>query len=509
MTETHARGRGTIICHAKVNSCIPVRTSSILADLAHRYLWGPAVDQILADEHVKWDPNLPMPYGAVIWTMTDRLGSVTELFEARELDGALRLWQQYAYSDFGEMVSAQFVDRSIESSIGYTGRLRDPGGSGLQNNHHRWYDPNAGRWLSEDPLGFAAGDQNLYRYVFNAPIRYTDPSGEVLPILVGALIGLNYWIWKANAVTIDDMAHNRPLDQTHTPYSIDSNGMHLNSAYYTNAAESTAIGATVAYGGHVLTAKALAAGVSAPTVAGFWAGSATTLGAFEGREAYDQYQKGNYAQAVFHSLAAGSSVTSGARSVEFGFRNSSFNGAIQLESAIDTGSYSSAPNANGAPELLGTPSASRGANFGSGFSAPSSGRLQPPSWVIEQNAAKARSFPYNSGSRGSAPAPGAAKALTQAESSAVSKINNILTKNFKQGPRGDISGAIHDMVGNPIPKPGGGTWDHVQDLGNMLRGLRNNAAALSNATDPAAVAARQQALQTIQQIEGAIKGAGL
>ena len=37
----------------------------------------------------------------------------------------------------------------------------------------------------------------------------------------------------------------------------------------------------------------------------------------------------------------------------------------------------------------------------------------------------------------------AAKTLTQAESSAVTKINNILTKNFKPGPKGDISGAVH------------------------------------------------------------------
>jgi hypothetical protein len=65
------------------------------------------------------------------------------------------------------------------------------------------------------------------------------------------------------------------------------------------------------------------------------------------------------------------------------------------------------------------------------------------------------------------------------------------------------------MVGNPIPKPGDGVYDRVQDLGNMLRGLRNNAEAMKNATDPAAVAARQQAQQVIQQIEEAIKGAGL
>lgn len=106
-------------------------------------------------------------------------------------------------------------------------------------------------------------------------------------------------------------------------------------------------------------------------------------------------------------------------------------------------------------------------------------------------------------------APSSVRALTQAEQRAVSKIDNILNKNFKQGPKGDISGAIHDMTGNPIPKPGGGTYDHVQDLGNILRGLRNNADALKNATDPAGIAARQRALLGIQQIEEAIKGAGL
>jgi len=103
----------------------------------------------------------------------------------------------------------------------------------------------------------------------------------------------------------------------------------------------------------------------------------------------------------------------------------------------------------------------------------------------------------------------AAKGLTQGETSAINKIGNILNKNFKQGPKGDISGAVADMVGSPIPKPGRGAYDHVQDLGNILRGLRNNADALSGSAEPSAIAARQQALQAIEQIENAIKGAGL
>jgi hypothetical protein len=41
------------------------------------------------------------------------------------------------------------------------------------------YDPGIGRWISEDPIGFKAGDSNLYRYVANNPVNGTDPSGLV------------------------------------------------------------------------------------------------------------------------------------------------------------------------------------------------------------------------------------------------------------------------------------------------------------------------------------------
>jgi hypothetical protein len=44
------------------------------------------------------------------------------------------------------------------------------------------YDPSIGRWLQEDPIGFDAGDVNLYCYVGNAPTVATDPSGLEIPI---------------------------------------------------------------------------------------------------------------------------------------------------------------------------------------------------------------------------------------------------------------------------------------------------------------------------------------
>jgi RHS repeat-associated protein len=57
----------------------------------------------------------------------------------------------------------------------YTGREDE--GNGLYQYRARYYDPKFG-FISEDPLGFAAGP-NFYAYVGNNPVNYNDPSGLV------------------------------------------------------------------------------------------------------------------------------------------------------------------------------------------------------------------------------------------------------------------------------------------------------------------------------------------
>ena len=58
---------------------------------------------------------------------------------------------------------------------GYTGRELDTD-TGLMYYRARWYDPQAGRFISEDPIGFDGG-MNWYAYVENNPINFNDPSG--------------------------------------------------------------------------------------------------------------------------------------------------------------------------------------------------------------------------------------------------------------------------------------------------------------------------------------------
>jgi hypothetical protein len=44
-------------------------------------------------------------------------------------------------------------------------------------NRNRYYSTSSGRFISQDPISFNAGDANLYRYVGNSPTNATDPSG--------------------------------------------------------------------------------------------------------------------------------------------------------------------------------------------------------------------------------------------------------------------------------------------------------------------------------------------
>ena len=56
----------------------------------------------------------------------------------------------------------------------------------------RWMDPELGRFISLDPqLGSLSSPQTMNRYVYcaNNPLRFTDPTGELFWVAIGALVG--------------------------------------------------------------------------------------------------------------------------------------------------------------------------------------------------------------------------------------------------------------------------------------------------------------------------------
>jgi RHS repeat-associated protein len=59
---------------------------------------------------------------------------------------------------------------------------------GLYYYRARYYDPNGGRFISEDPIGFLGG-MNFYVYVDNSPSSFLDPTGNKVTIDPNTQIG--------------------------------------------------------------------------------------------------------------------------------------------------------------------------------------------------------------------------------------------------------------------------------------------------------------------------------
>lgn len=135
-----------------------------------RYLYGTEVDQVLAEQRGT----------TTTWALTDYQGTVRDL-----IDNTGTNRNRIRYDSFGSI--AHQTNPALTFRFGYTGRDFDSE-TGLSYYRARYYDARVGRFLSEDPIGFAGGDVNLYRYVGNSPINYTDPSGLIAwaPLLIGA-----------------------------------------------------------------------------------------------------------------------------------------------------------------------------------------------------------------------------------------------------------------------------------------------------------------------------------
>ena len=78
----------------------------------------------------------------------------------------------------GKYQETTMLGRSYVDAYLLQGTRRDSS-TGLDYHDARWYDPNAGSWISRDPGGFVMGDANLYRAMGNALTDYVDPSGLI------------------------------------------------------------------------------------------------------------------------------------------------------------------------------------------------------------------------------------------------------------------------------------------------------------------------------------------
>ena len=100
----------------------------------------------------------------------DHLGSSSYI-----TDREGRITQHTEYIAFGEVL---FEEHSTSKTMPYlfNGKELDTE-TGLYYYGARYYDPRVSLWLNVDPLAEKAPNWTPYRYGFNNPIQYTDPTG--------------------------------------------------------------------------------------------------------------------------------------------------------------------------------------------------------------------------------------------------------------------------------------------------------------------------------------------
>jgi RHS repeat-associated protein len=147
-------------------------------DTVTQYVWSAVyVDaMILRDRDA--DANTGNGLEERIYVLHDANYNVTAL-----VDTSGNVLERYYYEAYGRAVYlddafALLPDGQSEHAwqhLHQGGRLDSA--TGNYYFRHRDLSPSLSRWISQDPIGYEAGDANLYRYVGNGPGTLIDPYG--------------------------------------------------------------------------------------------------------------------------------------------------------------------------------------------------------------------------------------------------------------------------------------------------------------------------------------------
>ena len=135
---------------------------------ANTYAYGNYIDDRIAMKNGSGTYYFHRSYNQTTEAMTDGSGELVERYVTMNPYGG------YVIQDASGNVLAQSVigNRSV-----FQGAPMVEPVSGLVYLRNRWYSPSLGRFVSRDPMGYDAGDVNLYRFVDNSPMDILDPMG--------------------------------------------------------------------------------------------------------------------------------------------------------------------------------------------------------------------------------------------------------------------------------------------------------------------------------------------
>ncbi|MEE4639616.1 MAG: RHS repeat-associated core domain-containing protein, partial [Wenzhouxiangella sp.] len=105
------------------------------------------------------------------WFLRDAIGSIRGITDENSLALSWVDYDAYGNLQPGSMPAGdeplRFAARPYLDAIG------------LYDNRRRFLDPQLGRFTQEDPIRHAGRDFNFYRYAYNQPTGFIDPTGEI------------------------------------------------------------------------------------------------------------------------------------------------------------------------------------------------------------------------------------------------------------------------------------------------------------------------------------------
>jgi RHS repeat-associated protein len=146
---------------------------------------------------------------------------------ATDEDGKV-IWQA-EYDAWGKVIPVSniqqiYQNHSFNISLRLPGQWQDQA-TGLYYNYQRDYNPDTGRYLTPDPLGFPDG-ADPYAYVNNDPLNKIDPLGlyqidihYYMTYFLGVMAGLSEYqahVVALGAQYVDDNPYTAPLPHTYT-----------------------------------------------------------------------------------------------------------------------------------------------------------------------------------------------------------------------------------------------------------------------------------------------------
>jgi len=152
----------TILYHYNQNGKV-IAEADETGKISAYYVWDD--DQVLA----KVDPTTKERY----YYLYNGHGDVIQI-----MDEAGTIVNSYSYDEWGNILS---IEETIHNPFKYSGEIFDEE-TGLYYLRARYYNPQLGRFISEDTYEGRLTDidsMNTYIYCLNNPLKYADPSGHL------------------------------------------------------------------------------------------------------------------------------------------------------------------------------------------------------------------------------------------------------------------------------------------------------------------------------------------